>query len=116
MVTRLAPTFLRFGSFEIFKPTDTVTNRAGPSAGLEPQMLPQVGGLGGLNQMLAEWVASVAHRAEHWRCRGCRHSPCTPMVYLPPTNNPSTLPTPPDGGLCHSDPLPRHLGSLCGRR
>lgn len=33
IVTRVAPTFLRFGSFEIFKPKDERTGRAGPSAG-----------------------------------------------------------------------------------
>lgn len=42
IVTRLAPTFLRFGSFEIFKATDDRTGRAGPSVGndaLRLQML-----------------------------------------------------------------------------
>ncbi|CAG5131157.1 unnamed protein product [Candidula unifasciata] len=33
IVLRIAPTFLRFGSFEIFKPTDPETGRAGPSVG-----------------------------------------------------------------------------------
>uniref|UniRef100_A0A0B7A2E6 Selenoprotein O n=1 Tax=Arion vulgaris TaxID=1028688 RepID=A0A0B7A2E6_9EUPU len=33
LVLRIAPTFLRFGSFEIFKPTDSETGRAGPSVG-----------------------------------------------------------------------------------
>ncbi|GAB5358520.1 hypothetical protein AAMO2058_000465400 [Amorphochlora amoebiformis] len=32
VITRLAPTFLRFGSFEIVKPMDPITNREGPSA------------------------------------------------------------------------------------
>jgi len=41
VVTRVAPTFLRFGSFEIFKQSDPFTGRAGPSAGLEPDMLPK---------------------------------------------------------------------------
>ncbi|OCT89072.1 hypothetical protein XELAEV_18017693mg [Xenopus laevis] len=31
VVSRIAPTFLRFGSFEIFKPTDEFTGRNGPS-------------------------------------------------------------------------------------
>ncbi|MEE6481110.1 hypothetical protein FKM82_012755 [Ascaphus truei] len=31
VVLRIAPTFLRFGSFEIFKPTDEYTSRRGPS-------------------------------------------------------------------------------------
>jgi serine/tyrosine/threonine adenylyltransferase len=33
VITRIAPTFLRFGSFEIFKGADGSTGRAGPSAG-----------------------------------------------------------------------------------
>jgi uncharacterized protein YdiU (UPF0061 family) len=33
IILRIAPTFLRFGSFEIFKPTDPQTGREGPSAG-----------------------------------------------------------------------------------
>jgi len=33
VITRLAPTFLRFGSFEIAKTTDSITGRAGPSPG-----------------------------------------------------------------------------------
>ena len=33
VITRLAETFLRFGSFEIGKETDMMTGRAGPSAG-----------------------------------------------------------------------------------
>ncbi len=31
VITRLAPTFLRFGSFEIVKPRDATTGRSGPS-------------------------------------------------------------------------------------
>ena len=34
IITRIAPTFLRFGSFEIARPTDPATGRAGPSFGL----------------------------------------------------------------------------------
>mmetsp|Transcript_59344 Transcript_59344/g.190940 ORF Transcript_59344/g.190940 Transcript_59344/m.190940 type:complete len:648 (+) Transcript_59344:56-1999(+) len=33
VITRIAPTFIRFGSFEIFKERDEKTGRAGPSAG-----------------------------------------------------------------------------------
>ncbi|XP_005102618.1 protein adenylyltransferase SelO, mitochondrial [Aplysia californica] len=33
LVLRIAPTFLRFGSFEIFKPMDSETGRQGPSVG-----------------------------------------------------------------------------------
>jgi len=40
VITRIAQTFLRFGSFEIFKPTDALTGRTGSSAGLEADMLP----------------------------------------------------------------------------
>lgn len=35
LVLRIAPTFLRFGSFEIFKPTAAETGRKGPSEGNE---------------------------------------------------------------------------------
>uniref|UniRef100_A0A3P9QAZ8 Selenoprotein O n=2 Tax=Poecilia reticulata TaxID=8081 RepID=A0A3P9QAZ8_POERE len=35
VVLRIAPTFLRFGSFEIFKPADEFTGRQGPSYGRE---------------------------------------------------------------------------------
>ena len=35
VVLRLAPTFLRFGSFEIFTPRDELTGRAGPSSELK---------------------------------------------------------------------------------
>ena len=34
MITRLAESFIRFGSFEIFKPTDPYTGRAGSSANI----------------------------------------------------------------------------------
>ena len=33
IISRIAPSFLRFGSFEIFKATDDITGRAGPSVG-----------------------------------------------------------------------------------
>ena len=33
VITRIAETFLRFGSLEIAKTTDRMTGRAGPSAG-----------------------------------------------------------------------------------
>nr|XP_010955593.1 PREDICTED: selenoprotein O [Camelus bactrianus] len=45
VVLRVAPTFLRFGSFEIFKPADERTGRAGPSVGrndIRAQMLDYV--------------------------------------------------------------------------
>lgn len=40
IVMRLAPTFLRFGSFEIFKPTDDLSGEGGPSHGREQEMMP----------------------------------------------------------------------------
>lgn len=42
VVSRVAPTFLRFGSFEICKPPDASTGRAGPSAGREAELLPRL--------------------------------------------------------------------------
>lgn len=45
IITRLAPSFLRFGSFELAKAEDSITGRAGPSAGrhdLIQQMLDYV--------------------------------------------------------------------------
>ena len=35
VVLRVAPTFFRFGSFEIFLPENELTKRAGPSEGLK---------------------------------------------------------------------------------
>lgn len=40
VVLRIAPSFLRFGSFEIFKATDPQTGRTGPSHGLANELLP----------------------------------------------------------------------------
>ncbi len=37
---KLAPTFIRFGSLEIFNPVDTRTKEKGPSEGLKEKMLP----------------------------------------------------------------------------
>ena len=42
VVLRLAPTFFRFGSFEIFKETDRQTGRKGPSTGLKHELMPQM--------------------------------------------------------------------------
>ena len=42
VVMRVAPTFWRFGSFEIFKDVDIQTGVAGPSNGLEKEMLPKM--------------------------------------------------------------------------
>jgi serine/tyrosine/threonine adenylyltransferase len=35
VVMRVAPSFIRFGSFEIFKPKDSQTERIGPSVGMK---------------------------------------------------------------------------------
>jgi len=40
VVLRVAPTFMRFGSFEIFKPEDPRSGAKGPSVGLKDAMLP----------------------------------------------------------------------------
>jgi uncharacterized protein YdiU (UPF0061 family) len=42
VVTRLAPSFIRFGSFEIFKTKDLYSGKSGPSVGLENDMLPKM--------------------------------------------------------------------------
>ncbi|KAK9842567.1 hypothetical protein WJX81_006471 [Elliptochloris bilobata] len=42
VVSRIAPSFLRFGSFEICKPVDPTTGRGGPSHGLETELLPRM--------------------------------------------------------------------------
>lgn len=42
VVMRVAPSFIRFGSFEIFKPVDNYTGEKGPSNGLKEEMLPKM--------------------------------------------------------------------------
>lgn len=42
VVMRVAPTFMRFGSFEIFKDKDQYTGLSGPSVGLKAEMLPKM--------------------------------------------------------------------------
>jgi serine/tyrosine/threonine adenylyltransferase len=39
VVMRVAPTFMRFGSFEIFMNIDPYTKRQGPSFGLKQEMM-----------------------------------------------------------------------------
>ncbi|CAB1104690.1 unnamed protein product [Ectocarpus sp. CCAP 1310/34] len=90
IVTRLAPTFLRFGSFEIFKPRDPRTGRDGPSAGndaLRLQMLEYAigrffpgaaaaGPKGSKARYLAmyeEAVRSTAELVAKWQCVGFTH-------------------------------------------
>eukprot|EP00903_Cladosiphon_okamuranus_P008307 g7991.t1 len=90
IVTRLAPTFLRFGSFEIFKPRDARTGRDGPSAGndaLRLQMLeyavrrffPDAAAAGPEGSkarylgMYEEVVRSTAELVAKWQCVGFTH-------------------------------------------
>lgn len=54
VVMRIAPTFMRFGSFEIFKPTDSYTGRAGPSTGLKEKMAPDM-----LNYLLKNFYEEI---------------------------------------------------------
>ena len=42
VVTRVAPTFMRFGSFEIFKEKDPRSGGVGPSSGLKEEMQPKM--------------------------------------------------------------------------
>ena len=42
VVMRVAPSFIRFGSFEIFKPKDPQTERGGPSIGMKNEMMPNM--------------------------------------------------------------------------
>jgi serine/tyrosine/threonine adenylyltransferase len=42
VVMRVAPTFIRFGSFEIFKETDPRSGGKGPSTGLKEDMSPKM--------------------------------------------------------------------------
>eukprot|EP00752_Nemacystus_decipiens_P012066 g10697.t1 len=90
IVTRLAQTFLRFGSFEIFKPRDPRTGRDGPSAGndaLRLQMLeyavrrffPEAATAGPEGSkarylaMYEEVVRSTAELVSKWQCVGFTH-------------------------------------------
>uniref|UniRef100_A0A8D2B395 Selenoprotein O n=1 Tax=Sciurus vulgaris TaxID=55149 RepID=A0A8D2B395_SCIVU len=63
VVLRVAPSFIRFGSFEIFKPTDEHTGRAGPSVGrndIRVQMLDYV-----IGSFYPEIQAAHAHDSDH---------------------------------------------------
>ena len=42
VVLRVAPTFFRFGSFEIFKEEDSYSGSKGPSNGLKEKMMPKM--------------------------------------------------------------------------
>lgn len=95
VVMRVAPTFLRFGSFEIFLGQDEQTNRKGPSHGLKDSMLPpmvdylitnffpqiheSVSNDSPQNQqlrvqmMFEEIVKSTAQMVAHWQLVGFCH-------------------------------------------
>uniref|UniRef100_A0A8C9UMV6 Selenoprotein O n=1 Tax=Spermophilus dauricus TaxID=99837 RepID=A0A8C9UMV6_SPEDA len=63
VVLRMAPTFFRFGSFEIFKPADEHTGRAGPSVGrndIRVQMLDYV-----IGSFYPEIQAAHTHCSDH---------------------------------------------------
>ncbi|MEQ2209920.1 Protein adenylyltransferase SelO-1, mitochondrial [Xenoophorus captivus] len=78
VVLRIAPTFLRFGSFEIFKPADEFTGRQGPSYGREEirgQMLDYV-----IEMFYPEIQQNYPDRVERnvaffreWQCVGFCH-------------------------------------------
>ena len=42
VVLRVAPTFIRFGTFQIFWPKDDYTGRAGPSFGKKRDIMPDM--------------------------------------------------------------------------
>jgi uncharacterized protein YdiU (UPF0061 family) len=89
VVSRLAPTFIRFGSFEIFKDYDELTGHSGPSVGMESEMLPMLLdyiaeyhfiGLWGkfkgeelYKQMFEQIVIRTATLAAYWQSYGFTH-------------------------------------------
>ncbi|XP_075262338.1 protein adenylyltransferase SelO, mitochondrial-like [Convolutriloba macropyga] len=92
IVSRIAPTFLRFGSFEIFKNTDSETGRDGPSCEQKyhhilPQLLdytienfyPDIwnANIGNRAAMVEAFFLEVVKRtaqlAAHWQCVGFCH-------------------------------------------
>eukprot|EP00611_Tribonema_gayanum_P000294 TRINITY_DN10208_c0_g1_i2.p1 TRINITY_DN10208_c0_g1~~TRINITY_DN10208_c0_g1_i2.p1 ORF type:complete len:671 (-),score=211.36 TRINITY_DN10208_c0_g1_i2:201-2189(-) len=92
VVLRIAPTFLRFGSFEIFKGTDPTTGRRGPSEGnvellkkmlhyslstFFPEAAAVAAGPGGLPagtlMMYEDVVKRTAELAAAWQCVGFTH-------------------------------------------
>jgi serine/tyrosine/threonine adenylyltransferase len=54
VVLRVAPTFMRFGSFEIFLNIDPYTRRKGPSFGMKQEMLPDM-----LDYLLENFYPSI---------------------------------------------------------
>eukprot|EP00061_Rhincodon_typus_P010243 g34388.t1 len=70
VILRIAPTFLRFGSFEIFKPMDEYTGRKGPSCGrndIRIQMLDYVIGTFYPDIQKAHFQNSVLRNAAFFR-------------------------------------------------
>ena len=59
VVLRVAPTFMRFGSFEIFLPRDETTGRAGPSLGLKEEMMPRM-----LDYVIENFYQDIKHTDE----------------------------------------------------
>eukprot|EP00775_Hariotina_reticulata_P002537 gene2537-2839_t len=89
VVSRIAQTFLRFGSFEICKATDTVTSRAGPSVGLGDKLIPQLVGFTIRSYFPHIWKhfsvdtditlqsmgqSQVLDMVETWYCEVCRRT------------------------------------------
>lgn len=87
VVTRLARSFLRFGSFEIFKATDELTGMAGPSADVEnkaemmeqmlrftvEQYFPEIAGDDQVVQLFEEVVRRTARLVAKWQTIGFCH-------------------------------------------
>ncbi|KAF4666282.1 hypothetical protein FOZ61_009971 [Perkinsus olseni] len=90
VVVRLAETFIRFGSFEIFKPIDSITGRSGPSAGdikllrrlvdfvIENYYEAECAGVdGGEERKYERFLESVVERTAklvaQWQCVGFCH-------------------------------------------
>ena len=59
VVMRLAPTFIRFGSFEIFKGRDPMTGGAGPSTGLKEKMMPAM-----LDYLVTYFFKEIGHQSD----------------------------------------------------
>ena len=88
VVLRVAPTFMRFGSFEIFLKRDPQTQRQGPSYGLEAEMMPamldyvidnfypeitQKNPVLRVNEFLDILTKRTAELAAHWQTVGFCH-------------------------------------------
>mmetsp|Transcript_32089 Transcript_32089/g.31399 ORF Transcript_32089/g.31399 Transcript_32089/m.31399 type:complete len:152 (+) Transcript_32089:593-1048(+) len=82
---RVAPCFMRFGSFEIFKEEDFHTGRKGPSHGLKNEMMPQmldfvlkhhyphIQGPEPYRLLFEEVVQKTAKLVALWQCFGFCH-------------------------------------------